>query len=114
MEPHQPGETSYQGSRVTSDFLERKKDLIAKTNQLINGHRNAQVTNSGRSISLGSANGTTKRETSPSTADGTPSSMIRNLDEMGGGGTGQSNNRLWSLRFSPLVSQFCRLCSAHD
>ena len=79
MEPRQQP-----GGRVSSDFLERKMDLIAKTNQLINGHRNAQATNSGRSISLGSA-----KEINPSTADVAPSSSIRNCDEMDGPSTGQ-------------------------
>ena len=66
--------------RKSSDFLERKKDLIAKTNQLINGHRNAQA--NGRSISLGSSSllkKSSSKEMSPSIVEIPPSPVMKLL-----------------------------------
>ena len=66
--------------RKSSDFLERKKAMIAKTNQLINGHRNAQA--NGRSISLGSSSSnllkkSSSKEMSPSIVEIPPSPVMK-------------------------------------
>ena len=96
--------------RKSSDFLERKKDLIAKTNQLINGHRNAQA--NGRSISLGSSSllkkssskemSPSSKEMSPSIVDIPPSPVMKLLpgsDNVSCGGGSDDNSK---LNFPPI------------
>jgi len=84
--------------RKSSDFLERKKDLIAKTNQLINGHRNAQA--NGRSISLGSSSllkKSSSKEMSPSIVEIPPSPVMKLLpgsDNISCGGGSDDNSKL--------------------
>ena len=74
-----------------SDLLEQKKDLIARTNQLINGHRNAQA--SGRSISLGN-NPISEpfkkpsREVSPAIVRIPPSPVMKHRSDNNGNGVG--------------------------
>ena len=82
--------------RKSSDFLERKKAMIAKTNQLINGHRNAQA--NGRSISLGSSSKkSSSKEMSPSIVEIPPSPVMKlrpGSDNFSCGGGSDDNSKL--------------------
>lgn len=86
--------------RKSSDFLERKKAMIAKTNQLIDGHRNAQA--NGRSISLGSSTSnllkkSSSKEMSPSIVEIPPSPVMKlrpGSDNFSCGGGSDDNSKL--------------------